>query len=42
MINKRAKHYGVEASTEFMKNLQQTLDKTWIDSFDLETFQLSN
>lgn len=45
MINKRAsKHYGVEvknpSSSEFVKDLLAKLDGTWIDGFDLETFQL--
>lgn len=44
MINKRAKHYGLEkeytGSTEFMKNLQQMMDKDWVADFDTEIFQL--
>ena len=44
MINKRAKHYGVEVenpgTTEFIKSLIKTLDKQWVDGFSLDTFQL--
>lgn len=46
MINKRAKHYGVEvenpANTEFFKSLISHLDTSWIDDFNTDTFQLNN
>lgn len=42
MINKRAKHYGVEVenpgTTEFIKSLLSTLEKQWVDGFSLDSF----
>lgn len=44
MINKRAKHYGVEVdspgSTEFFKSLKSNLESKWVDGFSLDSFQL--
>ena len=46
MINKRAKHYGVEVdnpgTTEFIKSLLSNLEKSWVDGFSLDTFQLKS
>jgi len=44
MLNKRAKHYGVDvdpAKTEYFKNLIQILDEKWIGGFNHEIFQLT-
>ena len=44
MINKRAKHYGVDvespSSTEFFKSLKSNLETKWVDGFSLDSFQL--
>lgn len=46
MINKRAKHYGVEdanpSTTEFIKSLLSNFEKKWVDEFTLDTFQLKS
>ena len=43
MIQKRAKHYGVEnPSNDFFNKFIEVLDKKWIDGFDSEKFNLKS
>jgi hypothetical protein len=43
MLYKRAKHYGVEnTSNEFFNKFIEILDKKWIDGFDTEKFSLKS
>jgi hypothetical protein len=43
MLYKRAKHYGVEnSSNEFFNKFIEVLDKKWIDGFDSEKFSLKS